>query len=275
VDYEKIKGRGFMRLLEFLPDGKTVQVRTYSPTRKEINSPITKGEKPLQPRELEEFSFQLRAASGHESMLATTTPAEPPKEIIPGQENAPKPEEVIHLNGEGQLVIDTNDKAGGKLSPDLVKGREEVSFEVWVTPTTNRYGWNNVLVFSGEKNDRFYYCFRTFGKHRAELVRHGHNEKVYNRRAQATVGKPLHIVVTYDQEGRDGKPLLTSYLDGRSTGSIVTSIKLSELGLSSGRIGPFAGNFDELRIYDYPLNAKEVAGNYEAGPDKVNVAAGP
>ena len=72
-------------------------------------------------------------------------------------------------------------------------------------------------------------------------------------------------------DGRDGNPLLSSYVNGKQTGQMVTSIKLSELGLTSGQIGPFAGAFDELRIYDYPLNAQEVQGNYAAGPDKVNV----
>jgi len=45
-------GQAYMRLLEFLPDGKTVQVRTYSPaTRKTKNS------------KLEEFTFTLKPAT--------------------------------------------------------------------------------------------------------------------------------------------------------------------------------------------------------------------
>jgi len=51
VDYEKMRGgMGFLRLLEFLPDRKTVQVRTYSP--------VTKGTNPINPA-LEEFQFEL------------------------------------------------------------------------------------------------------------------------------------------------------------------------------------------------------------------------
>ena len=57
VDYEKLKGGGgFLRLLEFLPDGKTIQVRTYSPVSHAVRSPVTKGEKPLQDPKLEEFT---------------------------------------------------------------------------------------------------------------------------------------------------------------------------------------------------------------------------
>ena len=55
VDYEKMRGGGqaFMRLLEFLPDGKTVQVRTYSPALKRTLS-----------SKLEEFTFTLKPANG-------------------------------------------------------------------------------------------------------------------------------------------------------------------------------------------------------------------
>jgi len=79
----------------------------------------------------------------------------------------------------------------------------------------------------------------------------------------------MHVVVTYDQDGSDGRPLLSSYVNGRLTGRMVTTIKLSELNLTSGQIGPFAGSFDELRIYDYPLTAHEVQGNFERDPSRV------
>ena len=53
VDYEKMRGGGmaYLRLLEFLPDGKTVQVRTYSPVLKSTRQ-----------SELEEFRFELKLA---------------------------------------------------------------------------------------------------------------------------------------------------------------------------------------------------------------------
>jgi hypothetical protein len=36
-------------------------------------------------------------------------------------------------------------------------------------------------------------------------------------------------------------------------------------------LGAFAGTFDELRIYDWPLNEKAARSNYEAGPDRITV----
>jgi hypothetical protein len=273
VDYEKMRGGyGFLRVLEFLPNGKTVQVRTYSPVTKEIGSPVTRGDDPLQDPKLEEFTFELQTASGEESRLVTKSSTKPPEKTPGRAENQVEdPQEHIRLNGRGQLVIDANDgKAYGKLDADLAKGREEVSIEVWFTPTAQSYGWDPVVYFGGN-GDAFYYTFRTLNTHRAELIVDGHNEDI-QRTIEMKVGQPLHVVVTYDQDGDNGRPLLCSYVDGKLTGRMVTGIKLSELKLTSGRIGPFAGEFDELRVYNYPLSSEEVHGNYTAGPDKVNLA---
>jgi predicted phosphodiesterase len=273
VDYEKMRGGyGFLRVLEFLPDGSTVQVRTYSPVTKQIRSPITRGENPLHHPKLEEFTFELQTALGDETRLATKT-AIPPleKPSVDAGDQVEDPEEHIRLNGRGQLVIDANDgKAFGKLDVDLAKGREEVSFEVWFTPTARSYAWDPILHFGGY-GDAFYYTFRTLNTHRAELVVDGHNEDI-QRSIDVQVGQPMHVVVTYDQDGDDGRPLLCSYVDGKLTGRMVTGIKLSELELTDGRIGPFAGAFDELRVYDRPLTAAEVAGNFKNGPDKLVLA---
>ncbi|MDP7286370.1 MAG: metallophosphoesterase [Phycisphaerae bacterium] len=69
VDYEKMRGGGkaYMRLLEFLPDNKTVQVRTYSPATKQ-----TKNSK------LEEFTFKLKPADRKSPKRAATTPGAVP-----------------------------------------------------------------------------------------------------------------------------------------------------------------------------------------------------
>jgi len=274
VDYEKMRGGyGFLRVLEFLPDGKTVQVRTYSPVTKEIRSPITRGDKPLKDPKLEEFTFKLQAAAGYESLLAVKASAGSVKKkaIQRDSSDGEGTQDHIRLNGRGQLVIDANDGRGyGKLDASLVKGRKKVSFEVWFTPTAKSYNWDPVVQFRGGK-DAFYYTFRTLNRHRAELIVNGHNEDI-QRKIAVKVARPMHVVVTYDQDGRDGRPLLASYVNGKGTGRMATGIKLSQLKLTGGRIGPFAGKFDELRIYDYPLSAGEVQGNYAAGANKLNLA---
>lgn len=274
VDYEKMRGgNGFLRVLEFLPDGKTLQVRTYSPVTKEIRSPLTRGDKPQIDPKLEEFTFKLQVAKGNERLLASDTSAGPPekKAIQLESSDGRKSTNNIRLNGEGQLVIDANDgKAYGKLNADLVKGRKAVSFEVWFTPAAKSYNWNPVVQFQGGR-DFFYYKFRTLTLHRTKLI---HNGRGANIKCSFGVkaGQPMHVVVTYDQDGKDGRPLLSSYVNGKLTGQMVTGVKLSELKLTSGQVGPLAGKFDELRIYDYPLSADQVQGNYASGPNKVNLA---
>jgi len=268
VDYENLRGGGgFLRLLEFLPDGKTVQVRTYSPVSNEIRSPITKGDKPLRDASLEEFTFTLQAAPGHEQLLA---PSSKQTKAVVDKTDTEVSKGQIQLNGKGQLVIDANDAKGfGKLNADFLKGRKEASFEVWVTPSADKYNWSPVVQFEGGKN-LFYYTFRTLTKHRAEMIVNGHNERIQSS-VDVKVGQPMHIVVTYDQDGRDGQPLLSSYVNGRPTGQLTTKIKLSELALTRGQIGPFAGTFDELRIYDYPMSSAEVSASFKAGPSRLSV----
>lgn len=64
VDYEKLKGggQGFLRLLEFLPDKHSIQVRTYSPLTRKLQSPVTLGDKPLRDPALECFKIRLQFA---------------------------------------------------------------------------------------------------------------------------------------------------------------------------------------------------------------------
>ena len=289
VNYEKMSGgHGFLRLLEVLPDGKTVQVRTYSPVTKQVRSPITRGDPPVRDPELEEFSFELQGPTRSK-----------PKDI-PSGEVAALTRPPIHryrfdgeggdgavltdaagdadgairaagggarLDGEGQLIIDSNDGGFAEIGP-LVAGRKAVSVEVWFTPTADVYHWSPVFHFTGEDGDWMWYCFRTFNAHRAELCDGGHNERIQAKGLPVEPGKSLHLAVTYDEDGGEkGQPLLCSYLDAIRHGPMHTGITLSELRITGGQVGPFAGTFDELRVYDYALSHEQVRGSFAAGPD--------
>jgi len=180
-------------------------------------------------------------------------------------------ESKSRLNGKGQLVFDANGgKVWGKLDAGLVKGRKAVSFEVWFTPTAKSYDWDPVVMFQGG-SDAFYYKFRTLGMHRTKLILKGRAENVKST-VDARTGSSLHVVVTYGRDAKDGPVLLSSYVNGKRTGRMVTGVKLADLALTSGQVGPLAGAFDELRIYDYALTDRQVRGNYASGPNKVNLA---
>jgi hypothetical protein len=280
VDYEKMRGGyGFLRLLEFLPDGKTVQVRTYSP--------VTKGTNPKNPK-LEEFTFKLQTATRDEPRSVPSTPAEPLTKAPvhrysfngTGGDGAALTDSIgrangtvkgnARLDGKGHLVIPEN-KGGFVALPPVVKERKQVSVEVWITPMADAYKWNAVFSFGHHRGDGLWYTFRTRTVHRAEICDDGHNEDIQRKGIPVQRGEPLHIVVTYDQDGADGQPLLSCFRDGALCGRLRTGIRLSELAFDSGRLGPFAGQFDEFRVYDYALTEKQVRGSYRAGPDALNL----
>jgi len=279
VDYEKMRGGGqaYMRLLEFLPDGKTVQVRTYSPAVRQTRR-----------SKLEEFTFTLEPADRKTPRRADQPPSARltraplhrwsfggtggEKAVI--RDSAGTAHGVLRargtdskLNGAGQVVLSGDGCV--ELPPKLLAGLKDVSFEVWFTPTADRYNWNSAVRFGG-RDDWFVYTFRTLTVHRAEIAVDRHNEDI-QRTVPVTPGKPLHVVVTYDHDGADGKPQLSYYRDGKLFGKMRTGLLLGDVEDTANTVGPFTGKFDELRVYDYPLTLPEAQGNFEAGPSHVRV----
>jgi len=283
VDYEKMRGGyGFLRLLEFLPDGKTVQVRTYSP--------VTGGTNPRNPN-LEEFQFELQTATRDQSRPAASDAgaavARPPvhRYTFDGDAGETILEDSVgdkhgelgpeaKLDGKGRLILPSNDwkTSFAKLPNALLEDMEDVSVEVWFTPTADTYNWHPVFRV-GSKGDWLTYVFRTFTVHRAEIAVNEHNLDI-QQRVPVEVGKPMHVIVTYDADGADGQALLRYYRNGECHGEMKIGLKLSDITETNNRLGAFAGTFDELRIYDYPLDAKAARSNYEAGPDRLPVGEG-
>ena len=79
--------------------------------------------------------------------------------------------------------------------------------------------------------------------------------------------------MTYETIGSFGTPQIASFLNGKPTGRMATSIVLPKLDLQGGSIGPFSGIYDELRFYDYALTPQEVHSNHQAGPDTIRLLA--
>lgn len=281
-DYEKMKsgGMGFLRLLEFLPDRKTVQVRTYSP--------VTQGKNPRD-AELEEFTFALKLKTRDKPKPASGLPSAPLSKppvhrySFSGRganraklaDSAGRAHGIIRaedgdtaLDGEGALVLSDNGHA--QFPAGLLKRFTDVSFELWFTPMADSYKWHSVVRF-GCRDDWFTYVFRSLTVHRAEIAVGRHNEDIQKKGVPAEKGKAMHVVVTYDRDGNDGKPLLGYYRDGKRIATMGTGLLLSDVKDTMNVLGPFAGRFDEFRIYAHPLSAEEVQGSYVAGPDRVEV----
>ncbi len=295
VDYQKMRGggQGYMRLLEFLPDGKTVQVRTFSPATGRVRSPITRGDPPMRDPKLEEFSFVLQGPTRNEpkpvlseegkAAIAQDPLRKPPIHRYSFDaigENSSVPDSVggahgtlqpkgtdSRIDGKGNLVL--MGSICVSLPPDMLKS-EDASFEVWFAPTADSYNWQRAVSFAGG-GDAFYYCFRTFRVHRSEIIVNGHNEDIQSKGVPVEKGKMMHVVVTYEQNGVGGNPLLRTYRDGERRGSMQTSLKLTDVEDTNNSIGPFEGIFDEVRVYDYPLTDAEIRGNFHRGPDKLKL----
>ncbi len=281
-DYEKMRGggMGYLRLLEFLPDRKTVQVRTYSP--------VTKGTNPRD-ASLEEFTFKLQLHTRDKPKPGT------------GRGPVPLAKPPIHRysfagrGGEGARIADTRRRAHGRLKagetesaldgkgrlllsgdghvllpPHLLARLHDVSFEIWFTPKAEQYKWNSVVRF-GNRDDWLTYVFRTLTVHRAEIAVDRYNEDIQCR-VPVTPGTQLHVVVSYDRDGADGAPLLSYYRDGELIRRMPTKLLLNDVDDTVNVMGPFAGSFDELRLYDYPLSQAEVRTSFEAGADVLKIA---
>ena len=285
VDYEKMRGGGkaYMRLLEFLPDGKKVQVWTYSPSLKKKLSST-----------LEQFTFELLGPTRKKPRPVGRT-LEAPLRRAPrhrydfggsGSDGAQIEDSIgkasgllvangtaSALDGKGQLVLSGNGHV--MLPPHLLAGLKDMSFEVWFTPTAHRYNWNSVVPDlgnnDGKRADWFTYVFRTLTVHRAEIAVDRHNEDI-QQKVPLKPGTRLHVVLTYDHDASDGKPLLSYYRDGELAGAMRTGLSLGDVDDSASTLGPFEGQFDELRIYDYSLDSAEVRASFRAGSGKLRIA---
>ncbi len=106
----------------------------------------------------------------------------------------------------------------------------------------------------------------------------GFNHENWTDGAATNTGVPVHIVAVFD----DANDTETLYINGIKVASSDMTISLSSV---SGALGYLAkslypdaylnGMLDEVRIYNYALSANQVLGNYEYGPDTLNVIPEP
>lgn len=84
-----------------------------------------------------------------------------------------------------------------------------------------------------------------------------------------------HVVVTW----KEATGQVTAYENGVQVSSIIVSNSMSSLndiniwlGRSLHTDAGFAGEFDEVRFYNYALTGAQALGNFQVGPDTVNLA---
>jgi hypothetical protein len=102
--------------------------------------------------------------------------------------------------------------------------------------------------------------------------------------AGETPTEKKHYTVVYDSNGdeADPTPQLRVYMDGEQVGQTLTDISLSDINDVNNWLGRsnwtgdsnLEGTYDEFRIYDYAMSSEQVRGNFQAGPDTINLGGG-
>lgn len=95
------------------------------------------------------------------------------------------------------------------------------------------------------------------------------------------LGQKYHFAAVIDSDGGTGPPVGSIYIDGAKVGEFTAPIEsqISQLNDVNNWLGRsnwtadanVQGTYDEFRLYDYALSQNEVLGNFEVGPDAINV----
>lgn len=179
-------------------------------------------------------------------------------------------------------------------SGEIFPGFSETSYELWVTVHTTQ-NWARILDFGnnsinevtapgGSFNGADYLMISAsvgmandirFERGGQDLAGGGTQDVA----GATTVGVRMHLVATYETASAAWK----LYKNGVQIASVPTLLgpgTVDDLNVWLGRSNWAGDNnadatFDETRVYDYALNAQQVLGNYQAGPDVLTSDAPP
>ena len=182
----------------------------------------------------------------------------------------------------------------GRLNPDGTpnpSGTGQVTFEGWLRHAGNQ-AWSRIYDFgtstagevtgpggAGNGVDFFMLTAQTGGDpiRRFEITENDDGDGTGNRwdEVTGTLPQDIHFVVTWDEVTGQ----LKYYENGKEMGGMPTPIQISAMTDINNWLGRsnfladanLQADFDEFRIYNRVLTAGEVAGNFAAGADVVNV----
>jgi regulation of enolase protein 1 (concanavalin A-like superfamily) len=178
-------------------------------------------------------------------------------------------------------------------SAEIFPGFSDATYEVWITVHSTQ-AWARILDFGGSSVDEVANVGGTFNGSDYLMVSAAvgtTNNIRFERGGDAlfggatqdiagatTVGVRMHIAATYDTASSSWK----LYKNGTQIASIPTHLgpsTIDDLNVWLGRSNWSGDNntdatYDEFRIYDYALNAQQVLGNYQAGPDVITQGGG-
>jgi hypothetical protein len=184
----------------------------------------------------------------------------------------------VNLAGGGQYVdFGTNDIAS------LATAHGAVTMEAWGTYSTASGTWSRIYDFGNVTGTAgINYVFLTPRSGGTPATRaavsdatSGANRENLTDGPLSTTGVPVHIAAVYD----DTNNSMSIYVNGTLASTANMDISLSVvsnlrayLGKSLYSADPYLnGSIDEFRIYDYALSSNQILGNYQAGPNTVNL----
>jgi len=196
----------------------------------------------------------------------------------------------IRLNGgsSGSAAYVDLPNASMSGSAEMYPGLAEASYEVWVTVHSNQ-NWSRILDFGNNSIDEVNdvggtfngadYLFISANIGTANNIRFERGGQfltgggLQDVTGATTIGTRMHLVATYDRASSAWK----LYKNGVQIASVPTLLgpsTIDDLNVWLGRSNWGADNnadatYDEFRSYDYALNAQQVLGNYQAGPDVI------
>lgn len=211
---------------------------------------------------------------------------------------------LLDLRNANNNVASTNAAAQGAYV-DLPNGiisslGNQATFEFWINVQTN-YNWDRVFDFGrsdagennsgGGPNSEYIFATTQNGASGTLRVAHrsendppaaGYGENIVDAFGRLSTNVDHHLVVVWDEVAG----MQTVYLDGQAldvaSSPIRPTITLAAmqdlnnwLGRSQWPDPMFDGTYNEVRIYDYALSPDQVLGNYQVGPDVVNVIPEP
>lgn len=197
----------------------------------------------------------------------------------------------LALSGGSNADAGYGDLPNGLVSANSANngGSGQITVEGWVRVTGDQ-AWSRVFDFGvgsvgevtgpqagvGPGLGSLFYTAQVgadLDNHRTEVSGPGANTP-----GGTTPGQDFHFAVTWDETTREVRTYENGVLQNAFTAAVAMSA-INDVNAWLGRSQfddlNMQGEFDEFRIYDRVLTPREVAGNFGAGPDVVNLSQDP
>jgi hypothetical protein len=176
------------------------------------------------------------------------------------------PTRTCKLEAAGQLRISQlSDYV--EIPAEYLQDLENVTVEIWFTPTSQAYSWNNLWHFDnghqGRARNLFEYAFRSLDNHRVDIAQ-GRSNYTAKATLPVEVNSPSHFVATFAAE-QDGTAKICLYYNGMLASTARAKYRLADIRATRLQLGPIIGIFHEVCVNGEALSPQQVAETYSKG----------